>query len=171
MICVFLFRDSTSTLLQSSMDGLATHTCLGGLEVMAVAPQPPLLHYRQVAGNLPRPDFCCGAGRTPRAPGPQCSRSAGPAPARSALQAGRNRARIPPARPPSSRPSQVSAPGPVPHAPCAPGQRARGSLPWWPSGALRRLQRPRSLLLLPSTPFGSLEPSLPCAGPLVDCCI
>lgn len=120
MIWVFLFRDSTSTLLQSSMDGLATLTCLGGLEVMAVAPQPPLLHYRQVAGNLRRPDFCCGAGRTPRAPGPQCSRSAGPAPTLSALQAGRNRARIPPARLPAEPgerawpcPARALRPGPA----------------------------------------------------------
>lgn len=65
----------------------------------------------------------------------------------------------------------MSAPGPVPHAPGALGQSARGSLPLRPRGALRRLQRPRSLLLLPNTPFASPEPSLSCAGPLVGCCV
>ncbi|KAH0505629.1 Apoptosis-inducing factor 3 [Microtus ochrogaster] len=54
-----------------------------------------------VAGSLTLTLLCCGAGRTPRARGPQCSRSASPASARSALQAGRSRARIPSACPPA----------------------------------------------------------------------
>lgn len=87
---------------------------------------PSLSSSRQVAGSLRLTLLCCGAGRTPRARGPQCSRSASPAPARSALQAGRSRARIPSACPPARPlarprpPSQVSAPGSVPHAPRAP---------------------------------------------------
>lgn len=130
------------------------------------------LRHRQVVGSLTLTLLLLRGGADASGSGPQCSRSAGPAPARSALQAGRNRARIPSACPPArslARPpfrprplSQVSAPGSVPHAPRALGQRARRSLPWRPSGALRRLERPRSLLLLPSTPVGCLEPPTLC---------
>lgn len=75
---------------------------------------PSLSPSRQVAGSLTLTLLCCGAGRTPRARGPQCSRSASPAPARSALQAGRSRARIPSACPPArplARPPASAEPG------------------------------------------------------------
>lgn len=102
---------------------IAGAQCLGGLGVTRMQPCSLLmLRHPQVAGSLTLTLLLLRGGANASGSGPQCSRSVGPAPARSALQAGRSRAPIP-----SACPLALPLAGSPARSPAAaePGERAR----------------------------------------------